>query len=296
MFLVLPMLANALPSKVIFYDGSLNSAKAAAANEGKLYFAKFSASWCAPCRLLEETTFADPTVVNYVSKNYIPVKVDIDNFDGIALKQRYNVQTIPTIIVFNSKGELLEKYDESLPTSKMLALLKRHNKPVNRIKSKTRVETSDTWMKPLPSPPAPTSKPKPPVVRESHSPMKPATPSRPDKKPVTPPRVEDIRPSLPKPLPQGNGLYRFKVTNQASQGFSVQIGAFGQYGNVLRQVAKIQGMFDVPIIVHITDNGEREIYKILLGEFSSRKQAINYQSKIKNKGVEGVIKDLSTMK
>ena len=257
----------------------------------------FSASWCAPCRLLEETTFSDPTVIDYISKNYIAVKVDIDDFDGMAMKQVYNVQTIPTIIVFNSKGQLLEKYDQSLPVSKMMALLKKHNIPANRVK------TAATYTPPAPNtshtPTTSYSSSSRPPAKESHSPMKPAgTPSRPDKQPVTPTRIEeDIRTSsASKPVPQGNGLYRFKVTRQPSNGFSVQIGAFREYGNVLSEVARVQDEFDQPILVHIVRLGDQTIYKILIGEFGKRQEAISYQAQMKKKGVEGVIKDLSTMK
>jgi len=295
--LLSPFVIEAAPAKVEFFRGNLSSAKTIAANEGKLYFAEFSASWCAPCRVLEETTFSDPKVVDYIAQNYIPVKVDIDDFDGIALKQVYNVRTIPTIIVFNSKGQLLEKYEEALPTSKMLALLERHNTPENRIKTVTTTNVTVNTSSPVSTYNQTTTTT--PVIRESHSPMKPASsaPSRPDKRPITPVRTSAATPSpAAKPMPQGDGLYRFTVAYQPSQGYSVQIGAFKEYGNVLREVARVQDDFEEPIIVHIIRAGNETIYKILVGEFVDRPSAISYQSTMKQQGVEGVIKDLSTMK
>lgn len=305
--LAFPLLGYASPGKVKFFQGNLSSAKVKAGEEGKLYFAEFSASWCAPCRLLEETTFSDPTIISYIDQNYIPVRIDIDAFDGIALKQVYNVQTIPTIIIFNSKGKLLEKYDKALPASTMLNLLKKHNTPANRIKvistnsasspsarSQNNYYNASTTNRPVANQP---------VLKESHSPMRtPAntTVSRPDKQPVIPVRVEEnisISPAkAEKPMPQGDGLYRFTVSRQVSQGFSVQIGAFKEYGNVLREVERIQKLFDQHIIVHILNNGDQPIYKILVGEFTSRQQAIDYRESIKKQGLEGVIKDLSMMK
>lgn len=299
-----PVLLLANPgNKVKFHNGNLSTAKTLAAQEGKLYFAEFTASWCAPCRILEETTFSEPSVIDYISKNYIAVKVDIDNFDGIALKQVYNVQTIPTIIVFNSKGELLEKYDKSLPTSKMLALLKKHNLPKNKVKTASKPTPSakpNTNKPPISSAPSTstntTSSSSPTKVNPSHSPMRPAsnTVSRPDKKPVNPTPVPDATPT--KPVPQGDGLYRFRVTTQPSKGFSVQIGAFKEYGNVLREVERIQDKFEQPILVHIVKRGEASVYKIMIGEFVTRQKAIQFRTTLNNKGLEGVIKDLSTLK
>lgn len=298
LLIALPFLVEAAPVKVNFFKGNLSSAKDLAAKEGKLYFAEFSASWCAPCRVLEETTFSDPTVVDYISKNYIPVKVDIDAFDGIALKQVYNVQTIPTIIVFNSQGRLLEKYDQALPTSKMIALLKKHNIPNNRIKTQSFETPASQKPDTETINQTTTYSSNQPLIRETHNPMRQADtnpPNRPDKQPVTPIRVEST-PFPTKPLPQGDGLYRFEVRHQASQGFSVQIGAFKEYGNVLREVARVQDSFDQPIIVHILRTGDQAVYKIMIGEFGKRQEAISYQAKMKQLGVEGVIKDLSTMK
>ena len=107
-------------SNINFYQGTLATAKEKAAQEGKLYFVEFTASWCMPCRWMDETTFTDPHLSTYVNNNYVPVKVDIDNFDGYAYKQTYNVKVLPTILVFNSQGKLLARYAESLAPSKML--------------------------------------------------------------------------------------------------------------------------------------------------------------------------------
>lgn len=297
--LVIPFLLNAKPTEVIFFTGNLSSAKAMAANEGKLYFAEFTASWCASCRVLEETTFSDPTVVDYISRNYIPVKIDIDDFDGIALKQVYNVQSIPTIIVFNSKGQLLKKYDKGLPASTMLSLLKKHNIPANRVKTSSAANVNAKPIIRNTSSNAKQSNAAVSPAKEAHSPMKYSNvPSRPDKTPATPIRTNESIPtrSTAKPSPQGDGLYRFSVSTQPSKGFSVQIGAFKEYGNVLREVERIQDDYSQPIIVHIVRQRDVSIYKILIGDFENRQQAISYQSQLKTKGLEGVIKDLSTMK
>jgi len=92
------------------------------------------------------------------------------------------------------------------------------------------------------------------------------------------------------------GLYRFKVSRQASKGFSVQIGAFGDYGNVLREVAKLESRFKEPIIVQIIKRNQQPIYKVMLGEFEAREQADNFKQFVLQNGLpEAMIKDLSTI-
>lgn len=302
----LPLFLQAAPiEKVIFFDGNLSSAKQLAAQEGKLYFAEFTASWCAPCRVLEETTFTDPRVISYIEQHYIPVKVDIDDFDGIALKQVYNVQTIPTVIFFNSQGELLEKYDKNLPASKMLALLQKHNTPQNSIvtpQPTTSPSHYNTYQSPEPqkatipiATPNQSSQ-----INPTHSPIRtPTSASKPDKQPVVPKPVSDDIPLSSSPVvptAQGDGLYRFRVQEQASDGFSIQIGAFGEYGNVLREVARIQDHFSEPLIVHIMKNPDKTLYKVMIGDFDSRQQAMDYRLNLQEKGLEGVIRDMRMLK
>ncbi len=303
--LCLPFILQASTiEEVQFFRGNLSAAKKLAGQEGKLYFAEFTASWCAPCRVLEETTFKDPQVIQYINQHYIPVKVDIDNFDGIALKQVYNVQTIPTIIIFNSQGQLLEKYDKNLPASKMLSLLKKHNSAQNKVAqgnigtAPSQNVNTNHQQSTSNSPGNVTSYSKLNKVQSSHSPMQqsPVRISKPDKKPVTPISSSEEINTPNTPVAEGNGLYRFKVHNQVSAGFSVQIGAFGEYGNVLREVARIQDHFEEPIIVHIVNKPDKTLYKVLIGEFSSRQKAMQYQSKLKSQGLEGVIRNMQLMK
>ena len=89
--------------------------------------------WCNACQWMEETTFTDPTLAAYVKENYIALQVDIDDFDGYALKQKYNIHVLPSLLVFNSSGLLLGQYQESLSPSNMLALLKQYDQPINRM-------------------------------------------------------------------------------------------------------------------------------------------------------------------
>jgi thioredoxin 1 len=129
---ILPVLANATDkTKVGFYKGDLMSIKETAKEEGKLYFYDFVASWCTPCRWMDETTYTDAALAKYISDNYVAAKVDIDDFDGFSLKEKYKVQVLPTIIVCNQEGKIIGRYEESMGASKMLEVLKKHNTAIN---------------------------------------------------------------------------------------------------------------------------------------------------------------------
>jgi thioredoxin 1 len=116
---------------VSFFQGSLQSAKAKAAAEGKPFFVDFMATWCMPCRWMDETTYKNTKLANYISDNYLAVKIDIDDFDGFALKEEYEIKYLPSILVFSAKGKLLAQYEESLPAAKLLSILKEFEVPVS---------------------------------------------------------------------------------------------------------------------------------------------------------------------
>ena len=94
------LLANASsPTAVQFFSGSLPSAKAQAEKEGKLVFVDFTAQWCLPCQWMDETTFNDPQIADFIEENYIAVKIDVDHFDGVVWKEQYNIKMLPSMSV-----------------------------------------------------------------------------------------------------------------------------------------------------------------------------------------------------
>ena len=70
----------------------------------------FYASWCAPCRELEEVTFHDPALVREAAKGFVMVKVDLTQ-GGNPLHERllrqYEIKGVPTVVFLNPKGEEL---------------------------------------------------------------------------------------------------------------------------------------------------------------------------------------------
>ena len=110
-------------SNIRFHTGTFEAAKDKAQNEGKMLLIDFYASWCAPCKWMEQTTFKDPKVVETVNEKFIPLKINIDDFDGYALKKHFGVNVLPTILIFNEEGKIIERIEETLSPVKMLNLL-----------------------------------------------------------------------------------------------------------------------------------------------------------------------------
>jgi len=68
----------------------------------------FSATWCAPCRELDEVTFHDREVVRQAGQDFIMIKVDLTrkgNADNERLLQKYKVKGVPTIVFLDRQGK-----------------------------------------------------------------------------------------------------------------------------------------------------------------------------------------------
>ena len=91
-----------------------------------------SAVWCHWCHVMDETTYSDSTIIDYINAEFVPVRVDNDQRPDI--NARYNMGGWPTTVVLTPDGTTLTG-GTYLPASNMLQMLRemsafyRDNKP-----------------------------------------------------------------------------------------------------------------------------------------------------------------------
>lgn len=111
---------------VRFMNGDLLAAKSQAKKEGKMVLVDFYAKWCMPCKWMDQTTFSDPQIGQIMNNEFVSVKINIDDLEGFNLSQQYEIQVLPTILIFNSDGTMVDRVEETMAPSKMLDLLNKH--------------------------------------------------------------------------------------------------------------------------------------------------------------------------
>lgn len=97
-------------------------------------------------------------------------------------------------------------------------------------------------------------------------------------------------------ITSGRGIFRFSAKKQTPVGWGVQIGAFAEYGNVLIQTERLQSLFDEPIIVSINELNGKTVYKMVVGAFNNRSDAVKLMKRMENGGVKGFPRNLKDLK
>ena len=91
-------------TSVNFYDGSYDNLLREAKKQHKPVILDFWASWCGPCKKLDQETFIDKDFATYLNENFLVYKVDIDSFDVMEIVYRFYVKAFPTLLIANYKG------------------------------------------------------------------------------------------------------------------------------------------------------------------------------------------------
>ncbi|HEX6851931.1 MAG TPA: thioredoxin family protein [Candidatus Polarisedimenticolaceae bacterium] len=85
----------------IAWESGLARAQQAARAAHKPILVDVWATWCAPCKLMDKTTYRDEEVLSILPA-FVPVKLDADANE--AFLERFRVEAFPTVLVLDEDG------------------------------------------------------------------------------------------------------------------------------------------------------------------------------------------------
>jgi len=256
---------------VQFAKSDWEGLKTKAISEKKLYFVDFDASYCATCRNMDESTYMDKNLADFMAKNVVALRVDVQDFDGVMWSQQYEVDALPTMLIFDQEGKLVKRLVGY--------------KSAEQLMGEFKTAQLSSQAKPVVTP-------------------QPIAPDEPMKRPEQIQRTKTnsfknggfkSADMAETPQASGLGLYEVKVNKQASKGFGVQIAVFSSYKKVLDQADKFNRKYSKKTLIHIDTHNGSTVYKLLLGVFESRSDASFFRNDLRKDNTDGLIKDLSIM-
>jgi len=266
--LSLTVMAFIGPTRVKFLSSDWSAAQQKAKSEKKLYFVDFDASYCASCRNMDESTYQDPGLANFMENNVVALRLDVQDFEGALWSQNYEVEALPTMLIFNQDGKLVKKL-VGYKSAKDLMAAFNEVLPKKEAKNEGIIRPAD---------------------QNSNSPK----PVADDEKPVLRPVTSNTNSAK---SPTATGLYELNIKRFTSNGFSIQIGVYNSYEIMLEQAEKLTDKFPgQKLLMHVDELSGQRVFKLLIGNFYDKIQASDFKETLRKSGFDGILKDLSVLK
>jgi thioredoxin-related protein len=266
--LSLTVMAFVGPTKVKFLSADWSAAQQKAKAEKKLYFVDFDASYCASCRNMDASTYQDPALASFMESNVVALRLDVQDFEGAMWSQNYEVEALPTMLIFNQDGKLVKRIVGYKSAKDLMAAF-------SEVLPKKDIKTETVK----------------PVEQKLTSPQPIVDDEKPALKPVT------TNAGLTNKTPSSAGLYELNVKRFTSNGFSIQIGVYNSYDFMLEQAEKLSDKFpSQKILMHVDNIGGQRTFKLLIGNFYDKIQASEFKESLRKSGFDGILKDLSVLR
>ena len=124
-FLLLSLHVSAQTEKnygIQFYHGTWKEACDKAKVENKLVFVDFYTKWCGPCLNMAENVFILPFIGDFYNTNFVNMKIDAENGEGVELAKRYGVNSYPTyVFVDPQNGDVVHRSKSRQEAEQFLA-------------------------------------------------------------------------------------------------------------------------------------------------------------------------------
>ena len=246
--------------------GSLLEARQKSVEKKLPYLMIFEADWCSPCQWMEKFTYSDPELIEMMSEDYAVVKMNIDEFEGYALKAQYDVNYLPTFLFFDTNNVLIARYENTVGPETMKSLLRWH-----RHFNKTRYPSADVGL-------------------ANDAPIQNAT------------RIDDEQASTKVEATRGTSTIsaeagsRFSAQTTepmqvARDKFTIQLGAFGSLSNASKLKRRIEGLGLGTVKIRKL-SGHKYEYRVTLDTYPDYASCSTILFQLDKLGFKGLVKKL----
>lgn len=295
-----------------FYSGSFEHMRAKAASEQKPYCLYLSLRECEDCDKMEETTFRNISVSDFLSEHFLTYKYEANAEDEASLifpRKYVSMQIFPALIIFNPEGDIQFMEAGYLPPEYLMEKLKdtrpyewanNQTNPSKLMESQLEIlmsgvpplqfEDEEEKAQDLHQQPA----------TAFSTPFSTATEDFPE--PVGKKAYENGKSDVGEEVilykaqqSNGSGLFRLFQQVYAGQQWGMQVGAYVKRTGLDRALHDLHALGHVNTIVHKTNYNGKTIYRIIVGPFPNEVSAQQYQNNMeRSQWKNGVVRPLGS--
>ncbi len=114
-----PIYTDSLESAIHFEQGNLKQVQKLALRTNKYIFIDCDTTWCKPCKLMEAEVYSKSEVGEFMNKNFLSVKLQMDKTpkdneevrnrynDAVQIQKEYGIAGYPSYFIFSPDGKVI---------------------------------------------------------------------------------------------------------------------------------------------------------------------------------------------
>lgn len=114
---------NNPPQLFWFEDLTWNQIVDRATRENRPIFVDFYATWCAPCKMLDDSVYVVPEVMNEL-RDFVTFRVDVDDPEYADLKDAFHIFNMPTLVLCHPDGSEIDRFLGYRPAPEFLQIVR----------------------------------------------------------------------------------------------------------------------------------------------------------------------------
>lgn len=101
----------------------MEAAQKQASDQMLMLFVDVYATWCGPCKMMDQQVYTDPTVADYMNGSFVNVRLDGECEYGMQYVREQMLEGYPTMYIFSDDGDRVSKIVGFTPAEELLANL-----------------------------------------------------------------------------------------------------------------------------------------------------------------------------